>query len=378
MKKFAGVLALLGLLFSLSGCLGAPDKEERIRIGLVESLSGLDQETGQEVLRGVQLAHQDRGRVLGRPVDLITYDTRGLAYEAATGVTHLTQVAPKVHALIGPQDSQASLEAALIVERVGIPALSGASSSAQIKNTDFYHMLAMDDRDQARAMALFAVDQLNLSHIAICIDEESANGPVFAQAFKEALPAYVKTYDLNYHTGETHFPFIVDQVKRLPVEGVYCPGNLEVTSLLVKEIKSSLPSLVLMGADPWDHENFYALTEGAGQGAYFTSQFAHQKLTTESGGRFYQAYQRAYGQDPTSFAALGYDAYMVLWEALDRAETTDPHAIQRELVRMRDFYGVVGHLDLSPQKDQQKLEILVQGEDASHWKETVTLTNEIK
>jgi branched-chain amino acid transport system substrate-binding protein len=58
---------------------------------------------------------------------------------------------------------------------------------------------------------------------------------------------------------------------------------------------------------------------------------------------FRLAYQSANrGEDPSAFAALGYDAANLLAEAIRRAGSTNPGEVEKSLSGIQDFQGVTG------------------------------------
>ena len=65
--------------------------------------------------------------------------------------------------------------------------------------------------------------------------------------------------------------------------------------------------------------------------------------------QFMAAYRQAYGQDAeNAFAALGYDATYLLADAIRRAGSAEPGAIQRALAATQGFQGVTGEISYPP------------------------------
>ncbi|MEZ7820805.1 MAG: ABC transporter substrate-binding protein, partial [Patescibacteria group bacterium] len=58
---------------------------------------------------------------------------------------------------------------------------------------------------------------------------------------------------------------------------------------------------------------------------------------------FIKAYKDEYGENPSSFAALGYDAAYLYKEAIEKAGKTDKQAIV-DAMKDIDFEGVTGNL----------------------------------
>lgn len=74
----------------------------------------------------------------------------------------------------------------------------------------------MNDDEQARAMAAFSANTLGLRDIAVVVDAETGYGNDLAYAFIHSLPSYVRTYRIDYHTGETRFAREVARLKNTP------------------------------------------------------------------------------------------------------------------------------------------------------------------
>ena len=82
--------------------------ETEIRIGVYEPMTGAMAAGGQQTMEGIELAHQQRPKVLGLPVRVILVDNRSDQVEAATAVTRLIQQ-DKVCAILGRYGSGLSM-----------------------------------------------------------------------------------------------------------------------------------------------------------------------------------------------------------------------------------------------------------------------------
>jgi branched-chain amino acid transport system substrate-binding protein len=64
---------------------------------------------------------------------------------------------------------------------------------------------------------------------------------------------------------------------------------------------------------------------------------------------FYDAYNKAYNTAPeNSFAALGYDAVLLVADALKRAGSADPAKLRDALQDTKDLQGVTGLISYTP------------------------------
>jgi branched-chain amino acid transport system substrate-binding protein len=61
-----------------------------------------------------------------------------------------------------------------------------------------------------------------------------------------------------------------------------------------------------------------------------------------------------YGKLPSAFAALGFDAYNMVIDAIKRANSSDPKAIRDALAETEGFEGVTGIISLDENGDAVK------------------------
>lgn len=112
---------LLATLCAPAGVLAA----ETLRLGWLSSLTGPLSSAAIAENQGVQFAVEEinkAGGVLGRRIELITYDTQGDPTKAVNFAQRLAFV-DKVHFVIGPVNSGESLATVPVVAKAGIPNL---------------------------------------------------------------------------------------------------------------------------------------------------------------------------------------------------------------------------------------------------------------
>gem|GEM_PF-1643205 len=73
-----------------------------------------------------------------------------------------------------------------------------------------------------------------------------------------------------------------------------------------------------------------------------------------------KAFQAKYGQLPNAMAALGYDSYMIIRDAIERAGSDDPQAIRDALAATKDFPAVTGNTTLNEHGDAVKDAVILQ------------------
>jgi len=87
--------------------------------------------------------------------------------------------------------------------------------------------------------------------------------------------------------------------------------------------------------------------------------YDHTNPTTEIGKIFVDEYRAEYGEDPAAVTALGFDAYMLVLDAIERAGSADPVAIRDELAKTVNFEGATGIITIDANGDAEKYEAVI-------------------
>jgi branched-chain amino acid transport system substrate-binding protein len=79
---------------------------------------------------------------------------------------------------------------------------------------------------------------------------------------------------------------------------------------------------------------------------------------------FVEAYKKKYnGKVPDAMAVLGYDAALVLADAMKRAGSTEPAAVRDAIAATKDFSGASGKFSLNADRDAVKALVFIKIED---------------
>jgi branched-chain amino acid transport system substrate-binding protein len=89
---------------------------------------------------------------------------------------------------------------------------------------------------------------------------------------------------------------------------------------------------------------------------YYTAHWS-KELDTEKTKEFISRYKKTY--EVSEFAAISYDAAMLLFDAMQRAESLDRHAIRDALAETRNFDGVTGKISFDENGDPVKQTVVM-------------------
>ena len=173
--RLSSALAMILLGAGLSGCGGGgtsgggakPPASETILIGHFGSMTGSEATFGQSTDNGIRLAIKEvnaAGGVLGKTIELKTYDDQGKGQEAGTAVTRLI-TSDKVVAVLGEVASSLSIAGGRVAQQYGVPMISPSSTNPQVTEIgDMVFRVCFLDPFQGWVAAKFARGQGLLHH----------------------------------------------------------------------------------------------------------------------------------------------------------------------------------------------------------------------
>ncbi len=112
-----------------------------------------------------------------------------------------------------------------------------------------------------------------------------------------------------------------------------------------------------LGSDGWGSESFFRMSGTSVPIGYYCTHWA-EEIDTPISKDFVRRYKQA-GRPIYPQEALGYDAVMVLADAVQRAGSTDTGCICQALSQTRSFPGVTGDITFDPQGDPVKPAVMI-------------------
>jgi len=346
MKRGISVVALTIGLVGLS-LVGEP-----IKIGVVMNLTGPWASIDGPAWNGIQLAVDQintAGGLLGQPVEAICIDTKADEAETIAAITRLAEV-EKVSAILGYCDTHWVLTGAPIAAEYGIPFITPGATHPRIPERTGAWLACFGDNAQAAAMAEYAYNVLGLRKVAVWIDTACdfcvAVSTYFEDAWKHLGGEVV--YEDYFETSWTDFSALVSRLKAYQDEGkVDCvypsaiPGNV---GLIVRQLREGGVILPIIGEDGFDTPLLVEVGSLYAEGVLFATHVSLDSPDPKVQ-EFVTAYAGKFGRRPeNAFAALGYDAMMLVAEAIKVAGSADPAAIEEGLAQIKAFPGVTGTL----------------------------------
>ncbi|SHH16834.1 ABC transporter substrate-binding protein [Thermosipho atlanticus] len=334
MKKL--IISLLVLFIVVSGF-------STIKIGAVLPVTGGISAFGQLVWEGVQLAHEQISSVLGEEIQLVLVDNRSEKTEAANAVSRAID-REHVVAIIGEVASSHSLAGGQIAEDKKVPMISPSSTNPLVtEGKKFVSRVCFTDPFQGGALAVFSYEKLGVRKVAVFVDFEQDYSVGLSNFFIETftkLGGQVKK--IFYKTGDQEFSAQITQALSYGADAILVTGYYPEIALVAQQAKMLGFSGKILAGDGADAPELVQIGGEAVEGIYFTTHFHPDAKVTDKSKEFVDLFVKKYGKKPSTLAALGYDAYMILVDAIKRAGKADPVLIAQEIRKTKNFEGVTG------------------------------------
>lgn len=371
-KKAVGVLcAGMLMLTALTGCGGekkAADTNE-IKVGGNFELTGGVASFGKSTFNGFKMAIDEvnaAGGVNGKKINFIYTDNKSEISEASNATTKLI-TKDKVSVVVGPVVSASVLASAQIATDNKVPLLTPTGTNEKItfdngKLREYLFRSCFIDPLQGEVMANFAAKSLNAKKIAVYLDSSSDYSKGLAQVFTETtkkLGGQIISQEA-FLQKDTDFKATLTKIKAQNPEVIFIPAYYQEVGMIVKQARELGMNMPIIGVDGWDSPR---LAEIAGADALNNTYFCNHYSPEDKDPRiqkFVADYKKIYNQAPDALAALGYDAGLMLVDALKRANSTDPKAIRDALAKTKDLQVVTGKLSLDAKHNPVKGVVIIE------------------
>jgi branched-chain amino acid transport system substrate-binding protein len=363
MKKTFSLLTLAAALaasVSIVGCSGSSSSsDDVIKIGVFEPLTGANGAGGADEYDGIKLANKLFPEVLGKKVELVVVDNKSDKVEAANAATVLAQK-EKVNAVLGSWGSSLSMAGGPIFAEAKIPAVAvSATNPAVTKGNDFYFRVCFLDPFQGTVGAAYAFNELKAKKVAIIREVSNDYSVGLAKFFVDHFvklsgdeKSIVATAD--YNTGDQDFSAQLTNIKQFEPDVIFAPGNYTESALIIKQARDLGITAKFIGGDTWDINAFLEVGGAAVEGAIVSTFFANDVPINKTSEAFLKSFRDEYKKEPPAVAALGYDAYLVVLDAIKRANSAEPQKIREALTQTKDFEGSAGAITINAERNADK------------------------
>lgn len=356
----------------LTGCGGAKQDSNEIKVGADFELTGGVANYGKQALNGIQLAFKQanaNGGVLGKKLTLVLADNKSEASEATNAMTKLITT-DKVVTVMGPVVSSNVLAALQVAQDNKVPLITPTGTNEKITYDNnqlrsYVFRSCFIDPFQGKIMANFATNTLKVKNAVIYIDNSSDYSKELAKTFEELF-----TQNGGKIIGkeaflqkDQDFKATLTKIKAMNPEVIFLPAYYEEVGKIVKQAREMGINVPIIGTDGWDDPKVVDFAGAAAlNNTYFSNHYSSQD-TDPNVVKFIDAYKKEYNQEPGAMAALGYDAGLLLIDAITRANSTEPAKIREALEQTKGLQLSTGLLTMDAKHNPIKSAVVIEMKD---------------
>ena len=382
MKKILALLLALVMVFALAACGDSGDSGDStqtadpnaaatdgsqasgdnvVKIGVFEPLSGDSGAGGRQEMLGMQYAQSLRPTVeingVEYTIELVPADNQSTADRAPTAAA--TLVSEGVSVVLGTYGSSAAIAAAPTFEQAQIPAIGVTCTNPRVtEGNEYYFRTCFIDPFQGTVLANYAYEQLG-ARTVYCLGESGNDYDTgVINYFQEAFEALGGTVEVaSFPANNSDFSTYLNTAVNMGADAILTPVSIAYSTQIIAQAISMNFELPILGSDTLDSNAVLAATEGSDIGLYVTTFY------NEGGDpEFDEGFKAFINSNNTNLennggndmiaavSVMGFDAYNVAVDAIERAQSTDPNDIYNAL-KETNWDGITGNIQFDDNGD---------------------------
>jgi len=373
-QHFSAVVVLAVILVT-AGCNGCKNNGasgtnsgssgNTILVGEYGSMTGSEAAFGESTHDGIMLAVDEinkGGGVNGKQIEIVgPEDTESNTQKAEIAVKRLIE--KKVVAVLGEVASSRSRAGGAVCQKEQIPMISPSSTNPTVTEVgDFIFRVCFIDPFQGGVIAKFAKDSLKANTAAVFYDQGQTYSvgikDEFSKAFTGRGGRIVET--AAYGAGDKDFKAQLTKLKSSNPDVIIVAGYYTEGGAISKQARDLGITQPLIGGDGWSDAKFHEYA-----GDKVTNVFFSDHASVESPDPAIQKYVAAYkakytSKEPNSLGALGYDAMMVLADAMKRAKSLSGPDLRDAIAATKELPGATGSISLNAQRNADKGAVIIE------------------
>lgn len=376
--KILSVIASAALLVSLSGC-GSTDTASGkgpIRIGQATALTSEYTVVGQYLSNGAKMAVEEinkAGGIKGQQLQLVQEDSANTNPAAVNAINKLID-SDNVIAIMGPDLSTQDFAVAPIINKAKIPFFVQGTNAKLLDNNTTFFRLRPDDGLAAKAAARFAVETLKKSKIAVTHDSDEfgvGGKELIVKALKD-LGATVVDVE-SYNSNDKDLTAQLTNIKNKGAEAIIDWGHPSQSATIQRQNKQLGINLPIVGSPGMAMPATIQLAGDSANGTYVVVDGVPTQSQDPKVQEFVKKYKELYKADPDFHASAAYDGIYLLKQAIEKAGSTDPDALKKAILSIKDYQGVANNFTFKDGNGAHQIAIVQIQNGVPQVKQTIKL-----
>ena len=354
MKK----LWLTGLALAAGLCV-AGAANAQITIGVAGPITGPNASFGAQLTNGVGQAAEDfnkAGGILGQKVAIEPGDD---VSDPKQGVSVANKfVGDGVHFVIGHFNSGVTIPASEVYSDNDVLFISPSATNPKVTERglwDAFRTCGRDDQ-QGKLWADLALGDLKDKKVAI-VHDKTPYGQGLADAARGFMNAGGKKEVLyeGVNVGEKDYSAIVSKIKASGADYLMWGGMHTEGGLIVRQMRDQGMKTVLISGDGITDAEFASI---AGPGAEGTLMSFGPEPRNNPAAKDVVAEFKAKGYDPEGYTLYSYAGMQIIKQAIEKANSTDPHKVADVMHSGMAFKTVLGDIAYDAKGDRTTMDFV--------------------
>ncbi len=336
-----------------------------VLIGVLAPLTGSLYKVGQSTQSAAEMAVDEINADCGLQIGGQNYEVIALIEnnesEPETSVEAATRLIMEqgVVAIIGPQASVQAVPTGEVVNELETPMISPWSTNPNTTlDRPWVFRTALLDPWQGQIIANFAIEHYQAETAAVLYSSDSDYPRGLAENFRDAFEAAggeIVAFEA-FLTGDMDFRVQLSAIIASDPDVLFVPQYYNEVPLIVLQARDMGFTGPIIGSDSWATPELTELCGPPCDGLFFSSHYAPEIVDQT----FILAYETRFAVTPDDVAALTYDAFRLLFTAIEEAGSLDRAAIRDALAGIEIFEGVTGVMYFNEQGDPTKCAVVNQ------------------
>jgi len=354
MKKYwlTGLVLAAGL-----GMASAADAQ--IKFGVAGPITGPNASFGAQLTNGVGQAVEDfnkAGGILGQKIELEQGDD---VSDPKQGVSVANKfVGDGVHFVVGHFNSGVTIPASEVYADNDVLFVTPSATNPKVtdrKLWDAFRTCGRDDQ-QGKLWADLALGDLKDKKIAI-VHDKTPYGQGLADAARGFMNAGGKKEVLyeGVNVGEKDYSAIVSKIKAAGADYLMWGGLHTEGGLIVRQMRDQGMKTIMISGDGITDNEFASI---GGPGVEGTLMSFGPEPRDNPAAKDVVAEFKAKGYDPEGYTLYSYAAMQIIKQAIEKANSTDPHKVADVMHSGMAFKTVLGDISYDKKGDRTSMDFV--------------------
>ncbi len=334
------------------------DVGDTIKIGVIAEMTGSMPSIGKACKNAAELAVKEINDAGGLEVggkkykvEILVEDCAAVGDQAAAVANRLINQ-EKINYIIGPNTSRCAIPVSDVCEGAKVVFITPWSTHANAtfdainnKPKKYSFRACFVDSYQAEVLVKFVLDNLKMKKAAVLYDVTIEHNRDISQIFKkqfEQKGGEVVVFE-NYTPDEKDLSSQLTTIKNGKPDIILLPNYYTEVPSQIKQAQSLGITVPFIGTDAWSNPDILSLCGEKCDGYYFSAHYAPD-AADPAAVKYINSYEKIYGTKPDDVAALTYDSFRLLFNAIKKAEKLDKDAVRDSFSKMEPYEGVTGRI----------------------------------